>query len=74
MTDYTAQTWFASGTETFFAHLRAKCGRFDDEVIVYIAELLPVVALACERCEDWSGEIIVAVIDNDNAKACLNYT
>ena len=72
ITDFTAATWFAVATSAFYVPLRRKCGKFADDLIVYIAELLPVVALACQRKGAWTGEIIVAVIDNDNARHAIN--
>ena len=72
VTDFSEATWFAAATEKYFDLLRAKCGKFSDKLIVYIAELMPVVALACQRGAAWSGYIVVAVIDNDNARRAIN--
>ena len=49
VTDFTDATWYASATAVYFDLLRPKCGKRNDKLIVYIAELLPVVALACQR-------------------------
>ena len=70
--DFTAATWYAAATHEFFDKLMEKCGRSDDKFIVYIAELLPILALACQRAGTWSGEIVVAVTDNDNCQWAIN--
>ena len=72
VTDFTAATWYAAATHDFFDKLTERCGRSDDKLIVYIAELLPIVALACQRAGTWTGEIVVAITDNDNCRWAIN--
>ena len=72
VTDFTAATWYAAAKHEFFDKLIERCGRSDDKLIVYIAELLPIVALACQRAGAWTGEIVVAITDNDNCRWAIN--
>ncbi len=49
LTDFTLATWYAAPTAKYFDYLKPKCGKLSDDLIVFIAELLPVVAHACQH-------------------------
>ena len=40
--------------------------------IIFVLELLAMVALACERAPHWRGRIVFFIVDNDNAKGAVN--
>ena len=49
LTDYTTNTWFASGVDLYFKAIQKNLGSDDADLIVLVSELLPVVACALQR-------------------------
>ena len=46
--------------------------RMDDDLIIFVTELLTVIALAAEHGPAWSGSVVASIIDNDNANIAIN--
>ena len=46
--------------------------RMEDDLIIFVTELLAVIALAAEHGPVWSGSVVASIIDNDNANIAIN--
>ena len=60
--------WMFGLAEDYGAALRAHRGDADDELIIAVTELLIVIVMAAHYGHRWTGCVVCALIDNDNAK------
>ena len=71
MVDYEAETWAFARIAEYAPELLRRYGKSDStmesDMIIFISELLAVVALAAQHGHLWSGSVVAALIDNDNA-------
>ena len=63
--------WTFGLAEDYGAALRAHCGDADDDLIIAVTELLIVIVMAAQYGHRWTGCVVCALIDNDNAKCWL---
>jgi hypothetical protein len=70
--DFHTKTWSVFRGSDVVVPLEAQFRGAPKAWIIFVLELIAVIAMACERGAAWRGLIIVAVIDNDNAKCVLN--
>ena len=73
--DYTARVWTFAQASEYAASLMAHCASdgatVDKDLIICVTELLAVAALAAEMGSEWPGHVVIALIDNDNAKCAI---
>ena len=74
--DYEARTWAFVCAAEYASALLGKLGLegapLEEELIIFVTELLAVVSLAAQRGASWSGSVVASPIDNDNANIALN--
>ena len=63
--------WTFGPAEDYGAALRAHCGDADDELSIAVTELLIAIVMAAQYGHRWTGCVVCALIDNDNAKCWL---
>ena len=74
--DFGAKTWvFARASEyapALLERLGVEDAVMEKELIIFVTELLAVVALAAQHGPSWSGSVVASLIDNDNANVAFN--
>ena len=74
--DFSAGTWtFARASEygpALLQKLGLKSSEVTKDLIIFVTELLVVIAMAAQHGAEWSGFIVASLIDNDNAKEAVN--
>ena len=67
--------WTYDVSTTYAPDLLRLCGLSESTIeqafIIFVTELLVVIALVAEHGPEWSGFIVGALIDNDNANVAL---
>ena len=73
--DYEAETWAFARISEYAPELLRRYGKVDStmesDMIIFISELLAVIALAAQHGHLWSGAVVAALIDNDNANVAF---
>ena len=74
--DYEAKTWTFARASEYAPAMLEKLGvagaRMEDDLIIFVTELLAVIALAAENGPAWLGSVVASIIDNDNANIAIN--
>ena len=74
--DYEARTWAFARAAEYAPALLDKLGvegaQLEEERIIFVTELLAVIALAAQHGASWIGSVVASLIDNDNANIALN--
>jgi site-specific DNA-cytosine methylase len=74
--DFEAKTWTFARASEYAPAMLEKLGvagaRMEDDLIIFVTELLAVIALAAEHGPAWSGSVVASIIDNDNANIAIN--
>ena len=74
--DFGAKTWvFARASEyapALLERLGVEDAAMEKELIIFVTELLAVVALAAQHGPSWSGSVVASLVDNGNANAAFN--
>ena len=75
--DYSEGTWTFARAAEYGPALLSKLGIPESELtkdlIIFVTELLVVIAMAAEHGASWSGYVVASLIDNDNAKEAINH-
>ncbi len=73
--DFLGMKWTFDLASTYAADLIRLCSLSEDKVerafIIFVSELLIVVALAAQFGHTWTGFVVASLIDNDNANVAL---
>ena len=69
--EFSKNEWAVGLAEDYGEVLRTHCGKEDGDLIIAVTELLIVIVMAAQYGSKWSGCVICALIDNDNAKCWI---